>query len=280
MKRILQLSFLAFVLLAFGCQEIAPVLNPSNGGNPTGSGNVEDQERQVLIEEFTGVRCVNCPAGSEAIEALLSIHGEKLVAVSIHAGFFSTPYPESQQNLATPEGNAILNLLGQPIGYPTAVVNRTQFDGEESFQVGQSTWPGYVAQELATPPTVKIDLQTQFSDSDRLLKVNSFLYVQELIDDPDVRLTLYLIENGIEDKQLTPSGPQDDYIHKHVFREAITATDGELINESMTAGVVIERNHSFTVPVEWNINNCHVVGFVHLGGGSKDVLQAHEVSVE
>ncbi|MEO0877637.1 MAG: hypothetical protein AAFY48_23805, partial [Bacteroidota bacterium] len=130
MKKYLSISFFAlFILLAFGCEEVPPILNPG-GGNNGGGGPVSEQKRQVIIEEFTGIRCVNCPAASEAIEALLGVHGERLVAVSIHAGFFASPlYPESDSGLSNSTGTAILDFLDQPNGFPTAVVNRRQFEG-------------------------------------------------------------------------------------------------------------------------------------------------------
>src|ERR1700741_1300369 len=86
-------------------------------------------DRKVLIEEFTGVRCVNCPDGSAEIENLLSLYGGNLVAVSIHSGFFSDPYPDNLYDFRTPEGDQLLNYLGQPLGYPTAVIDRKLFNG-------------------------------------------------------------------------------------------------------------------------------------------------------
>ncbi|PSR15255.1 MAG: hypothetical protein DA408_02225 [Bacteroidetes bacterium] len=268
---------ISFVLLGFACDEVAPVLNPiDTGGGPV---PVAEQERQVLIEEFTGVRCVNCPAGSAAIEALRAVYGVKLVAVSIHAGFFAQPYAESQENLATPIGNSILSLLGEPLGYPTAVVNRTRFNGEENRQVGQSTWAGYIAEELQHAPQVKIDLQRTYNEATREVTVRADLYIVENITDPDVRLTVYLTENNLSDSQLTPAGQQNDYIHKHVFRTALGAFDGDQLSESLVAGAVVSRSFTYTLAANWNPEECHIVAFVHRGGSDLKVLQAHEVGV-
>ena len=133
MKKLL-LICCAFALFSLGCDEISPKINPivDQGDCPlVDESVVSGQERQVLIEEFTGVRCVNCPAGSQAIEDLLAIPGERLVAISIHAsGPFSPPYPESLYDFQTPDGENLLNFLGIPLGFPTAVVNRHQFAGE------------------------------------------------------------------------------------------------------------------------------------------------------
>ena len=140
MKKFLYLFFVLSLGLFAGCEEISPEINPQMGPNtdPDDPSPVEDQPRQVLIEEFTGVRCVNCPDGSEAIETLLNIHGEQLVAVSIHSsGSFSVPNDENAYDFRTTEGDNILSFLGEPIGYPTAVVNRKKFPDEFDLQLGK-----------------------------------------------------------------------------------------------------------------------------------------------
>lgn len=279
LKKYFSFTVLAlFVLLSFSCDEVAPVLNPGGGG-PIDDVPVEDQMRQVLIEEFTGVRCVNCPAGSEAIEVLLNTYGQQLVAVSIHAGFFAVPYPESDAELETSTGSAILSLLGEPLGFPTAVVNRKHFDGEENRQVGQSSWPGYIAQELAGDPAVKIDIIPSYDEATRELAVEVDLYVEENVTANDIRLTVFITESNIKDPQLTPAGTENEYTHKHALRAAITSFDGNTLSETFTAGAVVSRSYTTTLPSLWNADECHIVAFVHQGGSTLDVIQAHQVDV-
>jgi hypothetical protein len=267
----------SFVLLGFACTEIPPVLNPGGGGNE--GGPVDDQTRQVLIEEFTGVRCVNCPAGSEAIEALLNVHGSQLVAVSIHAGLFAVPFPESPEDFANDESRSLLNYLGSPLGFPTAVVNRKKFDGEENRHVGLSSWAGFIAEELLLPPQIRIDLNTSFNDANGEVVIEADLYIDDAISAEDVRLSVFLTENSIVGPQTTPQGQKNDYVHKHVFRKAVTGFDGDPINESLIPGAVINRNLSIQLEEHWVPENCHVVALVHYGGANLEVIQAHEVAV-
>ncbi|MDR2556685.1 MAG: hypothetical protein LBC49_03105, partial [Bacteroidales bacterium] len=42
------------------------------------------QGQYVLLEDFTGVRCVNCPAAAEQIEILKTVFGDKLIVVGLH----------------------------------------------------------------------------------------------------------------------------------------------------------------------------------------------------
>jgi hypothetical protein len=270
-----------FVLLAVfcsACEEIAPVVTGSMGNMPPP--NVDDQERQVLIEEFTGVKCVNCPAGSAAIEDLLAVHGHRLVAVSIHESQnFSVPLPQSNDDYRTPEGTAIYNYLGPPEGFPSAVVDRKQFSGEPSLQVGAGKWAGYIGQQLALPPKVKIAVEKEYDATTRLLKADITLLVQETITDPDVRLSVMITESGIVDAQETPDGLVEDYVHKHMLRDMMTNYDGEPITESLAANAVISKSFQMNLPDKWVAEKCKIVAFVSLASPTKEVLQAIEAEI-
>lgn len=278
-KKYLSFGILAlFILLSFSCEEVPPILNPG-GGNNGGGGPVSEQKRQVVLEEFTGVRCVNCPAASDAIEALLGVHGERLVAVSIHAGFFAVPFPDATAELENSTGTAILDLLGEPLGYPTAVVNRREFQGEEGRYVAQSTWAGYIAEELLPDPDVRIGLTSTYNDATGTVDIDADLYVDQNIDFEDVRLTVYITESNIVSPQETPTGTVEDYVHKHVFRTAVTSFDGDVLNESFTVGSVVSRSLSVALDPLWQAEECSIVAIVHRGGGIQDVIQAHEIPV-
>lgn len=271
--------FLAIFLFS-ACEEIAPVVTGSTGQVDPGP-DLGNQKRQVLIEEFTGVKCVNCPAGSQEIEVLLSIHQSRLIAVSIHAGEFAPPYQSSNYDFRTSEGEQILSYLGEPFGYPTAVINRQLFDGQFDLQLGKGEWAGYIQQEMDVDPKVRIGLEPDFNAASRNLELKVTLLVDETITEPDVRLSIMITESDIQDLQLTPgsSEPKADYIHKHVLRDMMSKYDGEPLTETLTEGAEITKTFNFTLPDTWKEENCEVIAFVSLAGATKDVLQAHKVHV-
>ena len=258
------------------CEEIGPEINPGGGVPIDTSGQ---QQRIVLLEEFTGVRCVNCPAASTFIEELKNIYGDRLVVMAIHAGIFSFPYPESQHDFRTSDGDNIQSLLGEPVGYPSGVVNRKQFPDEPSLQLGQAQWAGYIAQEAAEPPLVLLDIEKTLNPATNLLTVTLSIVPTADISAPDVRYNLALTESNIQDVQLAPQGKVMDYTHKRVFRTMLTAFDGNLVTEPLLAGDTITKTVAGTLDAGWSPENCRIIGFVNLGGENKDVLQAIEVPV-
>jgi len=187
--------------------------------------------------------------------------------------------PESNEDLSTDEGEAIQSLVDAPLGYPTAVVNRVKFDAEENRQTAQSTWAGYIQQELVGDPTIRIDLQPVYNSADRSVDLTADLYQVENITDSDVRVSVSSIEHNVEDSQLTPDAQKDDYIHKHVFRDAITATDGDIISEALTANGQVSLDYNFTLADRFNASECHVVAFVHLGGSHLPLLLPHALAI-
>jgi Outer membrane protein Omp28 len=275
-KYLLLLASAIFLLTA--CEEISPVVTGSKDGEVIIS-PVEDQKRQAIIEEFTGVKCVQCPAGSATIQDLLAIHSEQLVAISIHAGAFSPPYPSSLYDFRTDEGNQLINYLGQPIGFPSAVVNRKLYPNQFDLQLDQGDWAGFIASELEIAPKVRINIEPDFNTGSRELNAKVTLYVDETISDPDVHLSIMITESEIHDVQITPAGSVPDYPHRHVLRDMLTSYDGDRITETLSAGAIIEKSFSFTMPAGWKEENCEIVAFVSLAGTNKDVLQAHQVHV-
>ena len=272
MKRIF--LFLFAILLFSACKENMPEI-PCLSCNGT-TGPVSPDAKKVLIEEFTGVRCVQCPGGSKAIEDLLLIHGERLIAVSIHAGDFSPPFPNSAYDFRTDDGTQLIDFLGAPDGYPSAVVNRNKFGGN-SLQQGQDNWNGYINQALQGDAAVNLDIAKSYNSGSRELSLTLTITVNEDLTG-DHSFTLLITESGIVDLQYdADQGLITDYTHKHVLRDVLTQFSGDLITENLTKGAKIEKTFSYTVPEDWVATNCRLIAHLSESGTSKKILQVAEV---
>ena len=278
MKKIFFYLTLGFFVFS-ACNELPPTISPVMGPPEEPPVNLDSQLRAVIIEEFTGVTCVQCPGGSAEIEALLGIHGVQLIAVSIHAGDFSFPFPESQVDFRCDEGNQLINYMGAPYGYPSAVINRKKFEGEFDLQLGKDQWAGYIVQEKAIPPKVKIAVKPEYNEANGAVSVEATLVVEETIDDPNVRFSVIITESGIIDIQDSTNGIIEDYEHKHVLRGMLTPFQGSPIPFDLTAGVEGKVTASGTLGADWVPDKCKVIVIVHIDGPEKDVLQAVEVDL-
>jgi len=264
----------ALIILAFAaCQEIGPDIKPPSVDGSGPSEPTEDVLRHVLIEEFTGVRCNNCPQGAELIETLINTHGERLIAVSIHAGFFANPLLESEFDLSTDTGEQLDALIGPVQAYPSAAINRSSFDTGGKIHFSPS-WAGFVEQELAIPPQLDISIENSFNENNGELTSNITVDFLETLSD-DLSLSVMITENDIVDAQLGAMGLEEDYKHKHVLRAMLTNVAGNPI-PAQAMGTNVQEVFTYNIPSEWNLDNCSVVAFVHHTAPKLEVLQASE----
>lgn len=271
--------FALFLLVACTEQKpIIPCLSCEGNMNITPT---ETIVKKVLLEEFTGVRCVNCPQAKTEIDNLQSesVFGQNFVAVAYHAGFFSRPYSDSKNDYRTNQSDDILNFLGPPVGFPSGVINRKQFSGEDDLQIESfATWGGFVGQELEEQALLSLELETTYNASNRILNVSVAITPIQNINE-SLNLSVLISEDDILDVQLTPDGRIDNYAQTHVFRTMLTNTFGDAIEETLIANQSISNIFSFTLPTTWVAENCNIIAFVHQADGDREILQVEEAHV-
>lgn len=258
------------MLALAGCKEdrmIQPLI-------PTG-------DRVILLEEFTGKGCTNCPKGSREIENLLALYGDNLVVVSIHAGFFADPdfFPLGQYDLRTEEGEALFDYLGPNFGYPAGIVNRKEFNG--FLQHGHTSWAAFIAEEIALAPQVEFTIDRDFDPASRSLTIG--ISGRSKADlDGELRLNVMIVESGIIDAQddSEAGGIVEDYVHQHVLRGMATVFDGDVIAQDPATGATFSGEYAIQIDEDWDAAMCDIVVFVTLlKGGKFEVLQAGHASV-
>jgi len=258
----------------FSCKENPPVVP---------SAPDFDTSRKILVEEFTGVGCVQCPSGSEELENLLGSFGNNLVVVSIHAGDFVNPLPESNVDFKTDDGENLLNYLGAPFFYPSAVVNRRDYDGGVYLlQYGKDEWAGFINEELQKEAKITVNISKTYDTDNRELQVQvSGIAQEELVG--DLRMTIMISESNIVDAQLDQAqgGLVLDYVHKHAMRTILTKFDGDSFATRLAAEENYDLTYTTTIPENWKAENCEIIAFVNLvDGQNKEILQVEEAHVE
>jgi hypothetical protein len=188
--RILKISVLLMFILGSSCNEQRRMIIPF----------VPEGNRVILLEEFTGKGCTNCPKGSREIDNLLAQFPNNLVVVSLHAGFFANPqfFPLGQYDLRTDEGEFIFDYLGPNLGYPAGVVNRIPVNGE--MQISLNQWASAITRELQIEPAVELTLNSIYNANTRELMVTVSGIGKQTVQG-DIRLSIMLTESGIVDAQ-------------------------------------------------------------------------------
>jgi len=271
------------ILLIFGifqsCDKInAPYLVKQEGDTP----NPQQATRKVLLEEFTGHTCPNCPTGSAEVHNLENIFEEQLVVISIHAGNYAEPQGgDFTYDFRTPTGNELKNYF-EPSFYPSVMINRTEYNGSTILFIDNSQ--SVIEDILALPADAVISLNNDFNESTKEL---SLTINTEFLNDLSgtFNVCAYIVEDSIilpqinNNENIGTTPTIFDYVHMHVLRGAINSTWGDAINEGLTitSGEVYENTCSTTLG-NWVAKNCHVIVFV-INNESNEIIQVEEIGV-
>ena len=229
----------------------------------------------VLLENYRGVRCTNCPAADEIALNLQKQYNHKVIVLSVHAGFLSVPvggYP----NFKTTEGDAWYNFFGFEWN-PTGTVNRKLNGGSYGYQSAE--WTDAVATTLQEKATVAMASNVEYDEATRNLKVD--VISKALVELPDTySLTVCIMEDSIVGRQLLPSGDDENYVHRHVFRKTLNGTWGEELNTTVLAPKdQVKKSYSVTLDEAYNANQCYVIAYV-ANTDTKEVLQVIEKKIK
>ncbi|MDE7468174.1 MAG: Omp28 family outer membrane lipoprotein [Muribaculaceae bacterium] len=222
--------------------------------------------RVVLIEDFTGQNCINCPDAHEVIEQLQEQYGDAVVAVSIHAGAFGIPvertdFPSGYIGLMTTEGQQ-LNDSWNIQSWPAGVINRN------SGVLGHNDWATAVYNQIATAPATDLKVDATLSADGSTIEIATTVEPRQ---DINGRLHLWITESGIVARQRTTGNKIiQDYVHNNVFRAAVTPLDGQpeqfeqYIHRTFTHSITV-RN---TEHERWEPAALTVVAFVTDANGA------------
>jgi hypothetical protein len=220
----------------------------------------ETAVRTVLLEDFTGQRCVNCPKGTEVIEQLQEAYGDRLVAVGIHGGPLGFKGTAKAKGLATSVGDEYFshwNLEYQPVG----LIDR---HGATNY----TDWTAAVRQQMSQPSSIKMALTATLSNGQIAISVE-----EEPYSDYSGKLQVWVLEDGITALQSMPDGTNNaNYVHNHVLRTPVNGTWGQDI--SLTKGTKAQQSMTQAVDPEWNTEKLSIVAFVYNDSGVEQAVKA------
>lgn len=271
LKKILA-GTLALGFILGGCEEIPPTITPCQ------------TDRVVLVEEFTGIDCVNCPVGAEKLKSIAQQKPNKVIIVGIHAGYFAGEHNGFSLNCTDSE-LLEAQYLGPVTGYPSATVNRKVFEGESGIVTSLNKWAGHIGQELCERAMVDVNISSVLNETDRKLSVTVDILPKDFVTSvaaEDIALTILITENDIVGYQKTPTGIDMSYVHEHVLRDVLSVNySGDVIYPKGSALSAEQKVVSdYALPADWDVDNCHIVAFAHYkSAADKSVIQAAEASL-
>ena len=224
-------------------------------------------KRTVLLEEFTGQGCTNCPDAHRLVANLHEQYGEQLVSVAIHAGQYSEVdrWGKYFQVLKiVPDGDEYAKTWNVA-GYPSAVVNRRS--GKLSIKE-VSAW---IRNELTRESPIELAVKAHIDDDGNIAIETDVKGLSAVKG----KLQLWITESSIKSYQVDNGKHLTDYEHNHVYRASVNGLWGEEL--SLNNGEERVLSHSYTPRDIWVKSNLAVVAFVYTDADG--VLQAAECKV-
>lgn len=215
-------------------------------------------KKNVLIEDFTGQRCANCPLATEELKNIQGVYGaEHVISVAIHGGSLGLSEEDRPTLGLANSQSAELYEYWEVKDQPNGLIDRK--GGLQPF----SNWFGLTINRLIEAPKADIRLQQPaFDPATRKLSLHAEVESNVNVEG---KLQLWLTESNLVRIQSLPAqwggGNDKKYVHNHVFRAAVNDLFGdELV---LQAGQTQSRDYEYTLKDHWVEGNMAVIAIFY-----------------
>lgn len=201
-------------------------------------------ERNVFVEEFTGMTCPNCPAGKRLLESAIEQSGIPCVEIMHHSGYSADDFTTNADaeytwfygSESTFAPGAMFNRLTNPAsGAGVPIIPATS----------QSSLLSSLQYASLLQPYASLALTSDYDPESRMVEVDFSLFDHNALPGNTV-LNVYLVQDSIIRSQ---SGASGDYYHNGVLRKVLTDSDwGLLLPNSFTPGEHLDYHISYELP--------------------------------
>lgn len=268
MKKILSIFALsAMMLLSMGCDKIDPdhihkPYEPMPG------------YKTVLIKDFTGVKCKNCPAAAEALHLLQQQLGEdRVLVMSVHAGELA--YPTGKfPDFRTEEGTLWYN---NNLSNPLFSVDHVALTEGNTLTLAEIDKP--VRDGLVAPQLFEIYVFNTYDEATRLLTVENY-FVPDGDGNGKYFATVCLLEDSIVGRQAIPTGIDTAYVFRNVFRGTLNGVNGTLISDGPF--YIVDQFDPYTCSTvldsTYNADQCYILTYIY-DEASGEIIQSQMAKV-
>lgn len=294
MKKIIVLILSVTVVCIFSCDKIEGPKRDTIAVDTTCQFTEDNSvpDKKVLVEDYTGHNCGNCPAGGVILnDSMRAKYGDKLVVITVHAGDYANVCP----GLATCPPGAQAGSFAvdykcaagvewhNDFGvffYPAGMVDRIDYPSDHLKP--KDSWDQEAQARLNLPAKARIRIKNVYTDTDHKLQACVETKLMEELTG-EYKLSVVLTEDSIIDWQVWYGNQPElvpDYHHHHVLRTALNTTYGVTVASGTTAAsTTVVSGYTTTLDPSWNADHCAVVAFLY-DAATYEVLQVEEVKIK
>lgn len=231
------------------------------------------ENRNVVLEEFTGIYCGYCPDGHERANSLRSSKpAGDVILINVHTGGYANPGP-GDPDFRTNFGSALASQSGLT-GYPSGTVNREVLTGSTTA-MNRGAWSSAANTVLGENSYVNVAMEAEVNVQTREMVVDVEVYYTGNAG-VNNNLNVVLLQNNIEGPQSNYGPyntgnilPNGNYLHHHMLRHMLTGQWGDQITTT-TMGTTVTRQYKYTLPedirgVDVQLGELEVAAFITEG---------------
>ena len=247
----------------------------NNGLWPTFTANA-NTNRNILIEDLTGHKCIFCPQAAVEAENIEMANPGRVFVATIHSGpngigdFQSVEAPDFTHDFTCPEGLEIGTYLGSIpgsafIGNPRGTISRIK-DGSGQPTLNPGNWNSTTTAALsANDLKVNIQANSNYFPSTQGYFLHTELEVLDATLTNELDIVVYVLEDSIiKPQKMGDNTINMNYIHRNVV---IGTVDGRAFGKQLDdahkdANGKYYFDYSYKLPILYNPNNMHVIIYV------------------
>jgi hypothetical protein len=242
-------------------------------------------QKQVLLEDFTGHKCVNCPEWAIFAHDLAASLNHKLVIMGIHAGYYATPDPSGDYtaDLTTPSGEELYTdflIFANPVG----MINRVESNG--NMQILPDNWETVINEQLAENPVAGLTLRNKYFPNLKTVIINIDAVAMSDLEGK-YKLCVFITEDHVVSPQknnnsdIGPTPDWLDYEHMSLLRDDLNTTYGTYISTTgeMVTGEIYNKEFIYKIDDNWVAGNCNIVVYLY-NEETWEVVQVAELGIK
>ena len=248
-----------------------PATYPYDITNPSSNWGLNSNPKAILLEDYTGHKCTNCPAAATIAKALEDNTSLNVIVASIHAssdGSFQASDNLFTNDYRTDAGDEYVSEMVGFIGNPMGTINRNNNSLSNTVWYAPSDWASAINDEQNNNLKANIQLQYNYYPFTNGLFIHTeTTFLNDLTG--NYHLVIYLIRDEIISPQKFNGGIIDTNYHHHsVLSDNINGTWGtSIIENTVSKDSVVYNNFSYELPEPalyptYNIENLSLIAYV------------------
>lgn len=221
-------SFVLLVGILLGC---AQKINNEDRWSPIVEENIPAQDRKtILVEEFTGQKCINCPVAAEVLQKIVSANAPNVITIALHAKRTKQTNPALESDLA----DACAEKFGVQSVVPGIIINRLPIDSSGlKYSDDRSTWSSLIQRFVNQKATHRLQVKVEAiaGRNISLSVLGTSVCSQSQVD--NIGLAIWVVEDIYEEQQVAGK-VEPHYLHHNVLRGMLANDVSYKIGEKHT----------------------------------------------